>query len=198
MRLALPVRPTSTMRCGRSSSVNVTSAQLKRFPGASTRKRAPGAAADRIDPRQVPVDEEVVGELGVVGDVLEVVEDCSRGAEMRIETVSGIHGVRQSKCAAAVGRRRRLRVVARASAARAVSRRSARGRRGARLAGDGGSWRSGRQSSQTSRAGAGAVLVEVDLLTDQRVRPQSAQPRGLLERAQAAPISSRSNCSISS
>ena len=32
------------------------------------------AASDRVDPRQMPVDQVVVGELGVVGDVLQVVE----------------------------------------------------------------------------------------------------------------------------
>ena len=41
MRLFLPVRPASTMRCGRSTSTKVTSAQLKRLPGTFTRKRAP-------------------------------------------------------------------------------------------------------------------------------------------------------------
>ncbi len=75
MRLFLPVRPTSTMRCGHSTSANVTSPQLKRLPGAFTRKRAPAPLPDRVDPREMPVDEVVVGELGVVGDVLEVVED---------------------------------------------------------------------------------------------------------------------------
>ena len=75
MRLFLPVRPTSTMRCGRSTSANVTSAQLKRLPGAVDAEARARAAADGVDPREVPVDEEVVGELGVVGDVLQVVED---------------------------------------------------------------------------------------------------------------------------
>ncbi len=48
-----------------------------------------GAAPHRVDPREVPVDEVVVGEGGVVGDVLQVVEDRSRGAETTIDTVTG-------------------------------------------------------------------------------------------------------------
>ena len=63
------------MRWGRSTSTNVTSAQLKRLQRRLHAKARAGPAADRVDPREVPVDQVVVGELGVVGDVLQVVED---------------------------------------------------------------------------------------------------------------------------
>ena len=83
MRLFLPVRPTSTIGAGRSTSANVTSAQLKRLPGAFDAEARAGAAADRVDPRQVPVHEVVVGELGVVGDVLRGSRRPPRGARRR-------------------------------------------------------------------------------------------------------------------
>ena len=55
--------------------MSVTSPQLKRLRGAFTRKRAPGPEPNGVDARQVPVDQVVIGELRVVGDVLQVVED---------------------------------------------------------------------------------------------------------------------------
>ena len=105
MRLFLPVRPISTIRCGRSTSTNVTSAQLKRLRGRLHAKAGAGAAADRVDPREVPVDQEVVGELGVVGDVLQVVEDLlARGGD---DDRDGhrVHGARQSSPRGGAARR---------------------------------------------------------------------------------------------
>ena len=97
MRLFLPVRPTSTMRCGRSTSTNVTSAQLKRLPRRLHAKARARAAPDRVDPREVPVDQEVVGELRVVGDVLQIVEDLLARSGDDDRDGHGVHGVRQSR-----------------------------------------------------------------------------------------------------
>ena len=117
MRLFLPVRPTSTMRCGRSTSAKVTSAQLKRLPGRLDAKARTGTTPDRVDPRQVPVDQVVVGELGVVGDVLQVVEDLlARGGDDDRDG-HGVHGEPQS-----ISRRPSARAARLAQAARAVSR----------------------------------------------------------------------------
>src|ERR1019366_4738428 len=40
---------------------------------------SPSAPADGVDPCEVPVDQVVIGELRVVGDVLQVVEDLLAG-----------------------------------------------------------------------------------------------------------------------
>ena len=95
MRLFLPVRPTSTIRCGRSTSAKVTSRPAEAVAGRLHAEAGAGAAADRVDPRQVPVDQVVVGELGVVGDVLQVVEDLlARGGDDDRDG-HGIHGARE-------------------------------------------------------------------------------------------------------
>ena len=75
MRLFLPVRPVlddpvRPLDLGERHVGPAVAVAGRRHAEARAR-----SAADRVDPRQVPVDQEVVGELGVVGDVLEVVED---------------------------------------------------------------------------------------------------------------------------
>ena len=61
------------------------------------------ARADGVDPRQVPVDEVVVGELRVVGDVLEVVEHLLARGGYDYRHGHWIHGERKSngRCRAA-------------------------------------------------------------------------------------------------
>src|SRR5688572_16576568 len=63
----------------------------------------PGARAltNGVDPRQVPVLEVVVAELGVVRDVGEVVEDLLAGAAERDRAGDGVHGGRESNGRAA-------------------------------------------------------------------------------------------------
>src|SRR5215213_627240 len=58
----------------------------------------PGArtVSDRVEARQVPVLEVVVAELGVVGDVREVVEDLLAGPADRDRAGDGVHGGRES------------------------------------------------------------------------------------------------------
>ena len=92
MRLFLPVRPTSTIRCGRSTSANVTSRPAEAVAGRLDAKARAGPAADRVDPRQVPVDQVVVGELGVVGDVLQVVEHLLARSGDDDRDGHGVHG----------------------------------------------------------------------------------------------------------
>src|SRR5215210_2451381 len=53
------------------------------------------AAADRVDPGQVPVLEVVVAELGVVRDVGEVVEDLLAGTADRDGARDGVHSGRE-------------------------------------------------------------------------------------------------------
>ncbi len=108
------------------------------------------AAPDRVDPREMPVDQVVVGELGVVGDVLQVVEDLLAGGGDDDRHGHGVHGERESS--------RRRRSAARALRLRA-RRLTRRGRSGARcgrarqwrddLAGDRRLAAHGRHSSQT-------------------------------------------------
>ena len=67
---------------GRSTSANVTSAQPKRLNGAATRKRAPAPRPTESIRVRCQSPQEVVGELRVVGDVLQVVEDgLARGRD---------------------------------------------------------------------------------------------------------------------
>ena len=75
MRLSLPVRPDldDPVRALDLGEGHVGPAEA--VAGRLDAEARARAAADRVDPRQVPVDQEVVGELGVVGDVLQVVED---------------------------------------------------------------------------------------------------------------------------
>ena len=82
MRLFLPVRPTSTIRCGCSTSDERHVGPAEAVAGRLDPEASAGAEPDRVDPREVPVDEVVVGELGMVGDVLQVVEDLlARGSD---------------------------------------------------------------------------------------------------------------------
>jgi hypothetical protein len=55
-------------------------------------KAGAGAATDGVLPREVPVDQVMVGELGVIGNVLQVVEDLlARGADDD-RNCDGVHG----------------------------------------------------------------------------------------------------------
>ena len=55
-------------------------------------KARAGAEPDRVDPREMPVDEVVVGELGMVGDVVQVVEDLLAGGSDDDRHCQGVHG----------------------------------------------------------------------------------------------------------
>ena len=55
-------------------------------------KARPGAEPDGIDPREMPVDEVVVGELGMVGDVAQVLEDLLTGGVYDDRHCHGVHG----------------------------------------------------------------------------------------------------------
>ncbi len=90
MRLFLPVRPTSTIRGGAGDlgerRVGPAEAVAR---GALSRKRAPAPRPTESSREQVPVHEVVVCELGVVGDVLQVVEDLLARCDTMIDTVRG-------------------------------------------------------------------------------------------------------------
>ena len=95
MRLNFPPRPTATIRCGALDldERHVGPAEaLQRRVDAEARARA---AADRVDPRQAPVLQVVVAELGVVRDVREVVEDLLAGTGDRDGDGDGVHGGRK-------------------------------------------------------------------------------------------------------
>src|SRR5205085_11671825 len=53
-----------------------------------------GAHAARVLPQEVPVDQVVVGELGVVGDVGQVIEHLLTRSRNRLRNGEGIHGGR--------------------------------------------------------------------------------------------------------
>ena len=72
--------------------MNDASAQSKRLKGILMRKRAPRPLAVAVLAKQVPVDEEVVGELRVIGDVREVLEDLLAPARNGHADGRGIHG----------------------------------------------------------------------------------------------------------
>ena len=80
MRLFLPVRPASTIRCGALDLDERDVAPAEAVAGRLDAKARARAEPDGVDPREMPVDEVVIGELGVVGDVLQVVEDLLAGA----------------------------------------------------------------------------------------------------------------------
>ena len=96
MRLNLPPRPTATIRRGAldvdERHVGPVEA-LQRRVDAEARARA---AADRVDPRQVPVLQVVVAELGVVRDVREVGEDLLARTVDRDVARDGVHGGREA------------------------------------------------------------------------------------------------------
>ena len=75
MRLFLPVRPDLDDPVRALDLHERDIAPAEAVPRRLDAEARAGSAADRVDPRQMPVDEVVVGELGVVGDVLQVVED---------------------------------------------------------------------------------------------------------------------------
>ena len=92
MRLYLPPRPASAMRRGRSNSITVVSPHGKRLNGHLQAEARAGAVAVGVLARQAPVDHEVIVELGVVGDVGEVLEDLLARPGDRDLDADGIHG----------------------------------------------------------------------------------------------------------
>ena len=114
MRLFLPVRPDLDDAVGAldldERRVRPAEAVARRLHAEARARPAP----DRVDPRQVPVDHEVIGELAVVGDVLQVVEHLLARRRDNGRDGQWVHGARQSKARGAPDRRRA------AQAARAV------------------------------------------------------------------------------
>ena len=86
------------------------SAHEKRLSGALTRNRAPAPVPYGVLAGQVPVDQVVVGELGVVGDVREVLEHLLAGLRDRGRDGERVHGggVYESPRASRAGPRWRL------------------------------------------------------------------------------------------
>ena len=92
MRLNLPPRPASTMRRGRSNSIDRRVAPREAVERHLQAEARAGAVAVGVLARQPPVDHEVVVELGVVGDVGEVLEDLlARTGDGDLDA-DGIHG----------------------------------------------------------------------------------------------------------
>ena len=116
MRLNLPPRPRSTMRRGALDLDERQVAPGKRLQRRACAEARAGAAAVGVLARQVPVDQEVVGELRVVRDVGEVVEDLLARAGDRDADGDRVHGAPESS------------PTARAAAARAALRRRGAGR----------------------------------------------------------------------
>ena len=136
MRLYLPPRPASAMRRGRSNSIDRRVAPREAVEGHLQAKAGAGAVAVGVLARQVPVDHEVVVELGVVGDVGEVLEDLlARPGDGDLDA-DGIHGAGVYPAAGQAARRR---TVCPRSEWRTSSERSGSARR------------SGRHSSQMRR-----------------------------------------------
>ena len=76
---------------GRLTSTSVMSPQSKRSSAIRAKAR-PGAPPDGVLARQVPVDQVVVAELRVVGDVGEVLEDLLARAGRSSRERDGLHG----------------------------------------------------------------------------------------------------------
>ena len=111
MRLFLPVRPDldDAVRALDLGERDVGPAEA--VAGRLHAEARAGAPPDGVDPRQMPVDQVVVGELGVVGDVLQVVEYLLARSGDDDRDGHGVHGERKSISLAPASRARRRRLL---------------------------------------------------------------------------------------